>query len=229
MGSVVLPSLLLSKNYLWKVKWWGCSETHSQSHCCAEVCPGTLRHLPCPWTPSRDSLNSCFEQRPQCVCLRSCPAGNLDALGVGSRYPGREVGQGAPCRDARTHAVCPQHALLPGGWCQPSSRREPRSPPRGSTPNERAYCVKASLLEKVSLNLGDELGLFNRRFHLCSPTGAPGASAPWTHSCSAQGTFPGLWALPWAGPGQSPSVHPFFPYNSWVTNFSFRELQVSNR
>lgn len=32
-------------------------------------------------------------------------------------------------------------------------------------PKERAYCVKTSLLEKVSLNLGDELGHFNWWFH----------------------------------------------------------------
>lgn len=41
--------------------------------------------------------------------------------------------------------------------------------------------------------------------------------------------FPGLWALLWAGPGPSQSVHPFFPYSSWVTNVSFREFQDNNK
>lgn len=52
---------------------------------------------------------------------------------------------------------------------------------------------------------------------------------PQRKSGRTQGNVSSALIVTLMGPRQSQSVRPFFPSNSWVTNFSFREFQVNNR
>lgn len=207
--------------------------------------PGHCVHYPQSlWLLSWDSasISALSTPRDVCVCAPFLSTCSFGCHWVGSRHQGRGVGNCVHMPrqrwcDAETFPTNPPFwGLIPAIF-----RREFWSPLRlfiylyiflsTPTPKERASYVQISLLEKVLMNWGDELGHVNWWFHDHSSWNKNQALFLRTHRVAEHHRvhFPGLWSLLWAGPGQSQSVHPFFPYNSWVTNVSFREFQVNNK